>query len=464
MRYQPMRMQKPKGGIKFIVLFGICALVILGIFGMLEFQSKRFNANTFIQKVECSHLTVEEAVEKLQETFRQQEIIFRFANDTQYQTNGEQFNLSIEIELEKTTSELQNFLENQKNNPQQEIYLYYLENPVRVEEELIRQYLRTIPELQEANMIKPQNAYLDWAEDGLLTILPEVYGNQIDFEEAVTLTMQELANWKTEIDFSSITNITPEILSTDARLQKEKETINTALNTEIQYKLYDGTTFALEPRRIREWVEKDKNGHYFINFEENVKIFLEELNDAASKANSKITFQPTELEEIQLSVPKRLRAKVDVDREIELIRENLTQGGVFTREPTYVRIFDARELLSYVEIDLTRQRVLMYHMSKCIVDTPCVTGNVSAHNATPPGLFYLTYKTRNATLMNNSFVKYWMPFNGGIGLHDASWRETFGGEIYKTNGSHGCVNLPEEAARIIYEHIDTSMPIIVYAS
>lgn len=106
----------------------------------------------------------------------------------------------------------------------------------------------------------------------------------------------------------------------------------------------------------------------------------------------------------------------------------------------------------------------MYYMGECIVDTPCVTGSVITHNETPPGLFYLSYKTRNATLMNNSFVKYWMPFNGDIGLHDASWRNTFGGEIYKTNGSHGCVNLPEEAAQIIYEHIDTSMPIIVYAS
>ena len=464
MRYQPKRIQEPKRNIKLAVLFGSCALIILGRFGIHEFQSKRFNANTFIQEIDCSHLTVEEAVEKLQETIRKQEIIFSFANDMQYQTNGEQLELSIEADLEEITSTLQNFWEEQKNNPNQSPYQYSLENPVRVDEEMVRQYLETIPELRKANMVKPQNAYLDWAEDGLLTIVPEIYGNEIDFEEAVDITLKELASWKNEINFASMTNSTPEILATNTKLQEEQATINVALNTEIQYELYDGSVFTLTPERIREWVEKDETGHYFINFEENAKNFLEELNNAASKANSKIIFHPTELEARTLSVPNRLRAKVDVDQEIELIRENLAQGGRFSREPTYVRIFDTREMLSYIEIDLTRQRVLMYYMGECIVDTPCVTGSVITHNETPPGLFYLSYKTRNATLMNNSFVKYWMPFNGDIGLHDASWRNTFGGEIYKTNGSHGCVNLPEEAAQIIYEHIDTSMPIIVYAS
>ena len=63
-----------------------------------------------------------------------------------------------------------------------------------------------------------------------------------------------------------------------------------------------------------------------------------------------------------------------------------------------------------------------------------------------------------------SYVEYWMPFNGGIGFHDASWRSIFGGNIYLTNGSHGCVNMPRNSAEILYDYIDSSMPIFVYAS
>ena len=59
-------------------------------------------------------------------------------------------------------------------------------------------------------------------------------------------------------------------------------------------------------------------------------------------------------------------------------------------------------------------------------------------------------------------VSYWMPFDGGIGLHDATWRYKFGGEIYKTNGSHGCVNMPLSTAKTIYENIESDTPIIVY--
>jgi len=59
-------------------------------------------------------------------------------------------------------------------------------------------------------------------------------------------------------------------------------------------------------------------------------------------------------------------------------------------------------------------------------------------------------------------VKYWMPFYGNIGVHDASWRRSFGGEIYKRNGTHGCVNAPVYLAKVIFEHIEEGVPIISY--
>ena len=56
-----------------------------------------------------------------------------------------------------------------------------------------------------------------------------------------------------------------------------------------------------------------------------------------------------------------------------------------------------------------------------------------------------------------------MPFNRcGEGLHDATWRSEFGGEIYKTNGSHGCVNLPFHSAELMYPELYVGYPVIVY--
>lgn len=60
-----------------------------------------------------------------------------------------------------------------------------------------------------------------------------------------------------------------------------------------------------------------------------------------------------------------------------------------------------------------------------------------------------------------SFVNFWMPFNEGVGLHDASWRGSFGGDIYLYSGSHGCVNLPYSSAASLYEMVEIGTPVLV---
>lgn len=111
---------------------------------------------------------------------------------------------------------------------------------------------------------------------------------------------------------------------------------------------------------------------------------------------------------------------------------------------------------TYAEVDLSRQKAYFIKNGKVVLESDVVTGNPNKGNATPQGMYSLTYKTRNAVLRGQkkkdgtysyeSPVKYWMPFNGGIGFHDASWQSSFGGNRYKSHGSHGCVNMPREKA------------------
>ena len=94
-----------------------------------------------------------------------------------------------------------------------------------------------------------------------------------------------------------------------------------------------------------------------------------------------------------------------------------------------------------------------------------MSGNLSKGWGTPAGSYPLTYKQRDAVLKGENYrtpVDYWMPFNGGIGMHDAKWRSSFGGTIYKTGGSHGCINLPHSVAKKIYENISAGMPVLCY--
>ena len=152
---------------------------------------------------------------------------------------------------------------------------------------------------------------------------------------------------------------------------------------------------------------------------------------------------------------------------VEHIKNNTSEEKdmPYKTEPDIINKTSSSINNTYIEVSIDEQHIWMYIDDELIVDSDIVTGNLSRKHYTRRGVFNLTYKTRNATLRGPgyaSFVYYWMPFDGGIGLHDATWRDEFGGEIYKTDGSHGCVNLPKETAKIIYENIDKTMPIIVW--
>ena len=61
-----------------------------------------------------------------------------------------------------------------------------------------------------------------------------------------------------------------------------------------------------------------------------------------------------------------------------------------------------------------------------------------------------------------SFVNYWIAFKGhSFGFHDASWRSKFGGTIYKTNGSHGCVNMPYSKVKQLYNMVAIGIPVYI---
>jgi lipoprotein-anchoring transpeptidase ErfK/SrfK len=94
-----------------------------------------------------------------------------------------------------------------------------------------------------------------------------------------------------------------------------------------------------------------------------------------------------------------------------------------------------------------------------------VTGNTRLGRGTPEKVCYVYYKQRHRTLIGPDYrtpVSYWMAVNGNIGIHDASWRGKFGGTIYKTNGSHGCINTPTKAVSVLYDLVEIGTPVIIF--
>ena len=118
-----------------------------------------------------------------------------------------------------------------------------------------------------------------------------------------------------------------------------------------------------------------------------------------------------------------------------------------------------------MEIDLSNQRVMFKLNGKRILMDDIISGNPNRNNNTPGGLYAIYGMRMNVMLTGPGYashVDYWMPFNGEIGLHDAYWQSKFGGELYKTRGSHGCINLPRSTAQTIFEMGYRGLPVVCY--
>lgn len=118
-----------------------------------------------------------------------------------------------------------------------------------------------------------------------------------------------------------------------------------------------------------------------------------------------------------------------------------------------------------VEVSIAEQHLWFYKNGELLVSTDVVTGNNNSMD-TPKGFWKVQNKASPCTLSGpgySSYVNYWIAFIGsGYGIHDASWRSSFGGNIYKGNGSHGCVNTPYSKVKIIYKNISVGTPVVVY--
>lgn len=116
-----------------------------------------------------------------------------------------------------------------------------------------------------------------------------------------------------------------------------------------------------------------------------------------------------------------------------------------------------------VVVDLSSQTLKLYDDNEVLLYTKVVTGKDTT--PTDKGLYPIYDKATETYLTGEdykTFVNYWMPFNGGEGLHDATWRDSFGGPDYHSNGSHGCVNMDLDDAEVLYNNVEVGSKVLIH--
>ncbi len=456
-----------------LVLVGIVSLVLLmfGFYGFIENQTKlvgSYSSHTIINGVDCSGLSIDEADTLLTKEWNSKTYVINA--DGKY--IGNLRNLTFEyaiadqlhrVQVHSSMSSLLTWL------PQEHGHIYLPMTINHVDKAFLEQ-LNDLRLLKQPHYVETKNAYVDMSTP-FLPIVKEVYGNQIDkevlFDKIISdIEMGVFVLNAAKDDFY----VKPTVFSDDPQLLADQEIFRKYLGFEITYQFGDRQE-TLTPERLQKLLTYS-NGKVTI-IEEQVARVIQDLATEYDTVGSTRLFQATTGGLVSVRGGS-YGFRLDQDAEFLWLLTALEKGETEFRTPEYLQEGRSRNKndigSSYVEIDLSAQHLWIYQQGKVVLSTNVVTGNVWRGKGTPTGTYYVFAKQRDRILRGPDYdgteyaspVSFWMPFNQGIGLHDAPWRSSFGNSIYLRNGSHGCINMPPAAAKVAYYQVDIGFPVIVH--
>lgn len=328
--------------------------------------------------------------------------------------------------------------------------------------------LKKIQELDclNKNIVDSRNVDFKYS-NGSYYLIEEVYGNKIDNNKLYETIKVSILNGETSVnlnDKSCYEN--PKYTLKSDKTIETKAILDKYVSTKITY-LFENESEVLDGYRINKWLSVDDNLNVKID-ENAVKDYVLELSSKYNTVGITRDFKTSTGKVVKVK-GGYYGWKINSIGETKMLIENIKLGAVLEKEPVYTQkaLYRGSDDIgdTYVEVNITNQHLWFYKNGKLITQGDVVTGDSSKGYSTNLGTYALNYKQKEATLIGPNYeakVTYWMPFNGNIGIHDASWRYSFGGEIYKGNGTHGCVNSPSYLAKTIFENIEEGTPIICY--
>lgn len=452
---------------KILISAGALVAVLLIIYmGVSVYFMNHFYTGTTINGVDVSGQTVEEAEVMLQSLMNSYELKISGRGDIEDSVLGSDIGITVEWD-----NQIDDFMESQ--NGFSWILKYQkadsYETPIEVsyDEGKLEKVIEGLACLEEKNQIAPKNAMIsEYDPEKGYQVLPAEQGSTIDKSILAEGVKEGITNLKTELDLESLLCYLKPEVEDETQFQAAVDELNKMLSTVITYQI-GSDVHVLDKSVIHTWISLNDAMEVCIAEEE----IDEYVKSMASKYNTCYTAKKLMTSYGQeVTISKSFYGwKVDNDAEKAAILEEIKNGTVVSRDLNYSMTANSHEGNdygnSYVEINLTAQHLFLYVDGVLVVESDFVSGDLATGCDTPTGAFKLTYKKKDATLNGADYstpVNYWMPFYGNYGMHDATWRSSFGASIYKRDGSHGCVNLPKKAAKEIFEYIDKGFPVLCY--
>ncbi len=302
-----------------------------------------------------------------------------------------------------------------------------------------------------------QDAHIDYDN---MSIVDAVQGSNIDWKmlaEAISAQRKTSPTKSTykfaKEDFVDVPDVVAEDLADE--LEFAKEYLAKGLDVELP----SGEVVHANARQLSKVILYDESGADYSK--EGATELAEELARSYRSDIVKVMTQEGERSLYNYALAGAIDVEKSADSILEAAKKG-EKGKLFADDTKTTTVGD------HVEVSISTQTVYLVQNGEVTLASPVVTGTFG--HETPKGVYKLAWKASPATLKGKNDdgtdysepVSFWMPFNGGIGLHDAPWRAAFGGSIYRGNGSHGCVNLPYNTARRIYNAVSSGYIIMVY--
>ena len=489
-----------KKSVKLLVAL-VCVLMALGIAGCGKKTYKTFPEKYKLASVDVGGMTADEAKKAIKTAVSKYKISVKL-DDASFDMTAE--DLGLKYNDKADLQELINAA-NKDKEPEKQVKLFKVDKSDEMETALVDSYITAKTQSQsdaaaqsdtdaeakddeqktaetdtqtfDMRSIVPYRATIAYnAESGKFEGVDGVSGDAPVYDNAATNLTSAVKELKDKVELTSTTGYVDGEKAADSDLVKNAlKEANAYLDVTVTCNFTPATgeaaTETVGKDQIAQWLIVGNDGLSVSLDGENMATYCTELakkHDVSKKKTGQ--FKTTGGSVINVPVTSSGQT-VDGNKLYESIAEAINNKKSATVEAVYseAKEEETGEYVTYggnyCEVDLTNQMVYVYKNGELVVSSQCVTGCISKGHGTPTGVYSIFSRDKDRYLRGDgykSWVNFFIPFNGGIGFHDASWRSTFGGNIYLYSGSHGCINMPYSAAKKLYENVTLDEKVIVY--
>lgn len=449
---------------KKVIISSVVAVVFVAVYLIISFGyfSNRFLPSTVINGEDCSNKKVSEVTEIMRKRIEG----YNLSIVNNGITVDELYGNDINLEFGDMDKVLQDICKHQKKVSWLKGVVFSSE-PINTGEGLkydtnvLNQFINSTLVLGMESTTKSVDAKLTY-KDGKYIITPAVYGNEIN-KLAVENTIRGAVNsLNASIDINKADCfIKPRLTEDNEVLIDSCKKANKLIKNKIELNVTDDL-FEIPVDIKKDWLTVDEEGTLI--FDKTAFAKYEDRVDKSYSSNEEVrefkTFHGDTVKVTGGDYGTAInRTKFEADVEEAML------GGHNSKVKVKFAVTNKEIGDSYIEVDLSNQMLCMYVKGEQKLCTPVITGKDDDDHRTPEGVYRLKSKTNNGSVAENGenkSVKYWMSINGVIGICDASWKDMFGGDSYKKDGSEGSIYMLEDDAKIVYENCFANMPIVCY--